>query len=125
MNFEEFKHINLAAGRPDALMTDAKWQKRFAVMRTIVTPSLESKMSKRVGGIFVNGERINDNIDKTQLSWIRYRSYINDVLSQIRQGKHDYCYFIYQITDLLRYENTRLQTRYFPDGEYFEVWLAD
>ena len=50
-----------------------------------------------------------------------YCSFINDILSNIRSGQIDYVYYIYQITDLLKFHYDTLKTRY-CDG-YWEVWL--
>ena len=54
-------------------------------------------------------------------NWQQYCSYINDILSIIRSGQVDYCYYIYQILDLLKFHYDDLKTRY-CDG-YWEVWL--
>ena len=54
-------------------------------------------------------------------NWQSYCSYINDVLRNIRKGQVDYCYYIYQILDLLKFHYSDLKTKY-CDG-YWEVWL--
>ena len=54
-------------------------------------------------------------------NWQEYCSFINDMLRNIRAGQVDYCYFIYQIMDLLKFHYNDLKTKY-CDG-YWEVWL--
>lgn len=39
---------------------------------------------------------------KTQYQ--QYCSFINNILRAIRRGEIDYCFYIYQIQDLLKYE---------------------
>ena len=75
--------------------------------------------------------RINGTVSQESYSgetqYFRYRNYINDILCTIRSRHHavDYCYYIYQIADLLKYE-PELKTRLDTTEEslpYFEVWL--
>ena len=87
-------------------------------MKSIVEPckdrkKLSCKENKPKEGEKYDGETV----------YQRYCRYINDVLSEIRKGNHDYCYYCYQIRDLLRFEHNRLRTKYYPDGQYVEVWL--
>ena len=55
-------------------------------------------------------------------SWQSYCAYINDVLSQIGLGNVDYCFYKYQIEQLLKFHHDTLKTR-LCDGWYWEVWL--
>lgn len=34
-----------------------------------------------------------------------YANYINDILDNVRAGQSDYCFYVYQVADLLRYEH--------------------
>ena len=120
---EDLKQINLSQGRPDPELTDKEWQKQFNIMRVLIKPSVDNKMFVRDSSPIVNNSYAVDNYDKSEMQWKRYRKYINDVLAAIRDGEFDYCYYIYQISDLLKYENKRLQSRYRPDDRCFEVWL--
>lgn len=52
-----------------------------------------------------------------------YCDFINDILKNIRSGGLDYCYYIYQIADLLRYE-PNLKSKWEPDG-YFLIWISN
>lgn len=42
--------------------------------------------------------------DKIPTTYEYYRKFINDILRNIRRGKTDYCYELYQIRELLRFE---------------------
>ena len=52
-----------------------------------------------------------------------YADFIGYMLEYIRNGGKDYCFYIYQIIDLLKYEKDRLCARWIPDDECFLVWL--
>lgn len=63
-----------------------------------------------------------------ETSYVYYCQFINNVLHTIRgtpnePARKDYCYFIYQIADLLRFEHDRLCVAWKPETECFEVWL--
>lgn len=107
-------------------MTNAAWQERISLMKLLVEPAkADTKMRiSRVRAKVNNFAAVDDN-DPVEPQWIRYRTYINDILKNIRKGGTDYCYFIYQITDLLKYEHDRLMTEYMPEDEMFRVWLKD
>ena len=81
---------------PDADMTDEKWQVYFTALKNMIKPVGKRYMSGirdwKTGGDYVCSQQC------------RYRAYINDVLRNIRHHGTDFCYYIYQISDLLRYE---------------------
>lgn len=111
-------------GRPSSALTDKKWQEEFEIRKLFVTPYkdgkcriLSNKYSKESGTW--NSESNGTYYGCT--SWQHYSSYINDVLRNIRAGQVDYCYYVYQILDLLKFHFNDLKTRY-RDG-YWEVWL--
>lgn len=54
-----------------------------------------------------------------------YCRYINDILWSIRHGKVDYCYYIYQIAELLRFEHDRLQAVYLEQEHCFRLSLRN
>lgn len=122
MNLETLKEIKptrTTHGRPSSTLTDKEWQNQFAVMKLYITPF--QKSITRMGGKFSkeSGKEV-DNYDGIT-NWQSYCSYINDVLKNIRKGNHEYCYFGYQIVDLLKFHFDTLKTKY-CDG-YWEVWL--
>lgn len=124
MNLETLKQIRptrISYGRPSPTMTDKEWQNQFATTRLYITP-YPSSMTK-MGGKYSRGQqkRSEDGIYDGITNWQSYCSFINDVLNQIRLGKHDFVYFGYQVIELLKFHYNTLRTKY-CDG-YWEVWL--
>lgn len=126
MTLEELKELKLISntnGRPTSSMTDEKWQKELNLRKMFVTPypkeikKMKGKYTKESG--MWNEETMGTYHGCT--NWLSYCSYINDVLSNIRTGQVDYCYYIFQILDLLKFHHNDLKTKY-CDG-YWEVWL--
>ena len=126
MTLEELRELRLVSntnGRPTSAMTDEKWQKEFNLRKMFITPypkdikKLKGQHSKESG--MWNEETQGTYYGCT--SWQSYCSYINDVLNNIRSGQVDYCYYIYQILDLVKFHYDTLKTKY-CDG-YWEVWL--
>lgn len=126
MTLEELRELRLISntnGRPASSMTDEKWQKEFNLRKLFITPhpkevtKLKGKYSKESG-------MWNEETQGTYYGCTTYQSYcsyINDILNNIRAGQIDYCYYIYQILDLLKFHFNDLRTKY-CDG-YWEVWL--
>ena len=128
MTLEELKEMKLISntnGRPISTLTDEKWQKEFNVRKLFVKPY--SKKIKRLGQLRRDSQETGYWNEETMgtyhgaTNWQEYCAYINDVLRNIRAGQVDYLYYIYQITDLLKFHYDDLKTRY-CDG-YWEVWL--
>lgn len=126
MTMEELKTKKLISntdGRPSSTLTDKKWQKEFELRKLFIIPY--EKNIKKLGKHFSketgkwNKETMGEYHGQT--NWQEYCAYINDVLKNIRAGQVDYCYFIYQIIDLLKFHYEDLKTKY-CDG-YWEVWL--
>lgn len=123
MKLEDLDTIDLSADRPPAEMTDDQWQKYFEAMKPLVKP-VEERLMKCVKSTIVNGRRLEDQSSYSgETQWERYCQFINTVLRAIRHKEHDYCYNIYQITDLLKYEHDRLATKWLPEDRCIEVWL--
>lgn len=123
MNLQELNNViptRTIKGRPSSTLTDKEWQDELAIMKLYITPH---KNMTRMGGKYSRGytktseETTYDGIT----NWQSYCAYINDVLKNIRKGYHEFCYFTYQIVDLLKFHYDDLKTRY-CDG-YWEVWL--
>lgn len=126
MTLEELKEMRIISntnGRPSSALTDEKWQKEFAVRKLFVKPykgkkkNLKGRFSKESG---LWNEEVQGGYDGTT-NWQQYCAYINDILDTIRDGQVDYCYFIFQIMDLLKFHFYDLRTEY-CDG-YWKVWL--
>lgn len=128
MTFEELKKLRLISntnGRPTSSMTDEKWQKEFNLRKLFITP--HPKEITEFGGMYSREYGIwneeTRGIYHGRTNWQEYCRYINDILRVVRSGQVDYCYFIYQIMDLAKFNfgNRELKTKY-CDG-YWEVWL--
>lgn len=128
MTLEELREMKLVSntnGRPSSTLTDEKWQKEFNIRKLFVKPvnkditklGQNMKYSKETG--YWNEETMDTYHGTT--NWQEYCSFINDMLRNIRAGQVDYCYYIYQIMDLLKFHYNNLRTKY-CDG-YWEVWL--
>jgi len=119
---KEIKPTRLNYGRQSSTLTDKEWQNEFALMKLYITPN--NKKITRMGGKFSRGqEKVSEDREYDGVTnWQSYCSYINDVLRNIRKGNHDFCYYQYQLVDLLKFHYDNLRTRY-CDG-YWEVWLA-
>lgn len=91
-------------------LTDAQWQKQFNLMRREVVPAHSSKIHRTT-------EKDSDKAD------IYYRVWVNDILEQLRNGLHEYCYFPHQVREILRFEPRKLRSRYFAKDGYVEIWL--
>lgn len=115
-------------------MTDFEWQEKYVVLKTIVKPSKERKLTRKCGSVRVVNRNwslscsgYGDGIDTLDS---RYCAYINDVLKVIRtkgkKPKKDCCYHIYQVAELLRFE-PELVTKLVHDcnNTYFDVWLNE
>ena len=105
-------------GRPSSTLTDKAWQQELAIRKLFITPH---KNMKRLSGGFFREDKINVKEYRGVSNWQSYCAYINDVLKNIRAGKIDWCYFDFQILDLLKFHYNDLSTRY-CEG-YWEVWL--
>lgn len=127
MNLEELKTLKIISntdGRPLSSLTDEKWQKEINIRKLFITP-YDKKIKKLKGSGFAEYDREkgeNQSAYYGQTNWQEYCRYINDVLKNIRSGQTDYCYYIYQIEDLLKFHYDELKTKYC--GGYWEVWLG-
>lgn len=119
-NVRELDNISSLKKRTPIKMTDNKWQEYFNELRKQIKPCSERYM-KTSYPIWVNGYKDITYCGNTQ--WQYYCKFINSILSAIRSGETDYCYHIYQISDLLRFEHDRLKTIWLPEHQCFEVSL--
>lgn len=125
MNLHDLQRIKprYGTGRPSSTLTDEKWQEELSVRKLYITPC--DKKHKRMGGRYSQDvKKWNDDTGIQYYGatdWQRYVAHINDILNVIRSGKVDYCYYVYQILDLLKFHYNDLHAKYI-DG-YWEVWL--
>lgn len=116
---KELRLISNSNGTPPSIMTDEKWQKEFEIRKLLIKPY--PKNIKKLSGLYSRESgKIKDPYYGTT-NWQQYCSFINDVLRNIRNSHVDYCYYIYQIEDLLKFHHDTLRTKYCD--EYWEVWL--
>jgi len=126
MTLEELRELRLISntnGRPTSSLTNEKWQKEFNIRKLFITPYPKT-ITKLKGQYTKESGMWNEETQGTYYgctSWQSYCSYINDVLNNIRSGQVDYCYYVFQIIDLLKFHYDDLRTKY-RDG-YWEVWL--
>lgn len=127
MKLSNKQSANLKAGKPDSNLTDEQWQLYFAAMKEQTKQSAECCMNTDFVQLTVNGRPLQSSYEG-DTAYMYYCEFINSVLDAIRGTgdevpEHEYCYFIYQIAELLRFEHERLRTRYLPEYRCFEVWL--
>lgn len=126
MTFEELKRLKLISntnGRPSSTLTDKKWQTEFELRRMFIQP-YDENVKTLTSKYSIESDRWNGEVNGIypgKTNWQEYCSYINDVLNTIRSNQVDYCYYIYQIEQLLRFHHRNLRTQY-CDG-YWKVWL--
>lgn len=112
-------------GRPVSSLTDEKWQKEFAIRKALIPEDVGKNIGKRLkASMSTEPLKWNEETQGTYhgtTNWQQYCAFINDILRNIESGQIDYCYFIYQILDLLKFHRNDLKTKYI--NGYWEVWL--
>lgn len=98
-------------------MTDAEWQDYFARVKMLVVPAKTKNMQGSYSVRLKEGEAYQGD---TQA--YRYKQFINSILRNVRRGEIEFCFYIFQISDLLRYEPT-LKAQWLPYSECFKVSL--
>lgn len=132
MNLDILKTINKTnvfnLKIPLNTMDNNEWQNIFNVLKLNVTCIKTDKIKylnrECIGSVIGKSWSLSgrDTADTSQDGY--YCNYINDILRNIRSGEHDYCYRIYQVIELLKFEpslKTKLIHRY--DMDYIEVWV--
>lgn len=132
MTLEELREMKLVSNtnqRPLPTLTNEKWQKEFELRKLFIKKYDKSinRFGKKYSREF--GSSLMDDEQKTYsgcTNWQQYCSYINDVLNNIKKGQVEFCYFIYQIMDLYKFDfgKRELKTKYYCEG-YWEIWLAN
>lgn len=122
-NIRELNNISTLKKIQPSNMTDKDWQKHFNELRNEIKPSSERRM-KTSHSISVNNRKDNTYFSyHGDTEWQYYCKFINSVLGVIRSGQCDYCYHIYQIADLLKFEHDRLKAVWLPEHQCFKVSL--
>ncbi len=96
-------------------LTDPEWQVEFELRKKFIEPYPD------------HIKRLKPRRDEENTENGRYKNFINDVLHNIESSHlgSDYCYFIYQIEDLLKFHKDDLRTFYMADAQCFMVWLDE
>lgn len=102
--------------RPPKDYTNQQWQFDFEILKQFVTPAQENEMR-----IIRDTSLYGSYHGKTQYQ--NYCSFINNILKNIRNGEVDYCFYIYQIADLLKYEQEKLEVQWLQSERCFRVSL--
>jgi hypothetical protein len=102
--------------RPSDDYSNKQWQLDFEKLKTKIQPSRLSKMPVTPDGI-INGTYHG----KTQYQY--YCGFINDILKNIRNGQVDYCFYVYQVAELLKYEHDRLKVTWLKNDGCFHLTL--
>ena len=115
LQIKERRNLRLT-NRPPKEYTNQQWQSDFELIKQSVIPVQESKM-RVIGDTSLYGSYHG----KTQYQ--NYCSFINNILNNIRHKEIDYCFYIYQILDLLKYEKGRLEVQWLQSERCFRVSL--
>ena len=102
--------------RPPKEYTNQEWLSDFENLKRTVIPAQEDRMRE-----FPDTPSFGSYHGKTQYQ--NYCSFINNILRNIRRGEVDYCYYIYQIADLLKYEKERLEVQWLQLERCFRISL--
>lgn len=124
MKIEDLRRILSGGGKLGSDISDTQWQEYFNFMKLTITQSRDRNIRHSCGSVIIGGCTDDKQFAyRGETQWGAYRNFINDVLKTIRAGKCDYCYYTYQIADLLKYEHDKLITQWLPEYGCFQVWL--
>lgn len=124
MNLYDLKQIDLNAGSPPETLNNRQWQEYFRAMRLLVAPCKEKRLKANAVEFSENGSGAHDRCSTSRESqWYYYCQFINSILAAIRKGQDDYCFNVYHITELLKFEHDNLRTEWLPESRCFRVWL--
>lgn len=100
--------------------TNEQWQLDFEKLRLSAVPSENERM---VVPREVTRSQYQEYHGDTQYQY--YCRFINDILANIRRGRVDYCFYIYQVAELLRFEQNRLQATWLEKERCFRLSLRN
>ena len=110
--------VSEKTGSPPSGYTDEQWQRDFSVLKSLVKKSKFNQMT-----VIPENSNYKDEPYHGKSQYQYYCDFINDILSQIRKGKIDYCFYIYQIAELLKYEHDSLNAEWLEDERCFRLSL--
>lgn len=122
-NVRELDNISLLKKETPVDMTNEEWQTYFTKLRNKIKPISERRM-RTTYSMWINGYKDISYFEyRGNTEWENYCKFINSILNAIRRGKSDYCFYIYQIADLLKFEHDRLKVIWLPKYQCFKVSL--
>ena len=101
--------------KPPKDYTSRQWRSDFEEIKSKVIPTQERFMR-----VIRDSPSYGSYHGKTQYQ--QYCSFINNILKSIRRGEIDYCFYIYQIQDLLKFEE-RLKVEWLQSECCFRLSL--
>ena len=103
--------------------TEKDWQEilNFTEEETVALVGYNNPHEIKGSRIFVSLGSDNDNKSDEENKRTYYKKFISDISNNIKKGNIDYCYYDYQIKELLKYHPFNLQTR--KCNGCIEVWL--
>ena len=123
-NIKKMRQFINKRGRPTTELTDRIWQKIFYQLKENNIPYIDGE-KKYMKANYTLKASINEfgefEIDITS-DYKRYCLFINQTLREIRNKNKGYCYYYYQICQLLKY-HANLKSRYNAFDRYWEVWI--
>lgn len=83
-------------------LTPDSWKTLLPLLRLTTEETADDTLKYAKGPTVLNQSwKLGGNDYDTEDS--RYRNYINSVLSALNRGEKDYCYYVYQVRELLRF----------------------
>ena len=111
-------------GKPLEEMTADQWQACFSAIKSHTKQIRHRTMTSYSDINAFYGNLYNSHIIDDAM-FERYSQFVNDILKSIRAGREDYCFYVYQIADLLQFEHDRLIAEWIPRWCCFKVSLDD
>ena len=111
-DLKKMKLLHNSDNRPSKVLTDESWQVEFELRRRFVQSYPGDK--KRLKTNDYEGMSLNSF----------YVEFINDSLKELKAGETIYCYYIYQIEELLKFHKNTLKTKYMPMYGCWAAWLG-
>lgn len=106
-------------GRPPKGYTSQQWEKDFSILKEKIKQSKQKKM------YVVRESSYKDTTYHGKTQYQYYCDTINDILHNIRSGGTDYCFNIFQIADLLKFEHDSLQVDWMENERCFLIALKN
>lgn len=124
LNNTIYKLSDLSVRRPPDNMTDVEWQEYFKFIRSNIEPSNSQVMIKHLpDSCHGFPDKTYKRVHRRKTQNDEYCDFINDMLKILRSGRVDYCYYVFQVTDLLKFEYDRLRSEYMSNEGCIKVWL--